>query len=245
MLYPLLAHLHHATPWVDLTTTPPTLTAVLGGVALAFGFGAVHGLSPGHGKTLVSAYLIGTKGTATQAVLLGVMTTITHTLTVFVLGAIALLAAQFLDPEQFYPIMGAASGAIVCWVGINLLRRQQGDHCHDEHDHDHHHHTPADLGGLVKLSIAGGLTPCPSALVMLMSAIALHQMTYGLLLVSSFSLGLAAVLIALGLVAVYARQWLEQLPQLAQRSRQLSVASGIMVITLGLGLVWASSTTVF
>lgn len=242
MLSALLAHLHHATPWVDFTT-PPTLTAVLGGIALAFGFGALHGLSPGHGKTLVSAYLIGTKGTATQAVLLGIMTTITHTLTVFALGAIALLAAQVLDPEQFYPIMGAASGAIVCWVGINLLRRQQGDHSHD--DHDHHHHTPADLGGLVKLSIAGGLTPCPSALVMLMSAIALHQMTYGLLLVGSFSLGLAAVLIALGLVAVYARQWLEQLPQFAQRSRQLSVAGGIMVITLGLGLVWASSTTIF
>lgn len=239
MLPPLLAHLDHATPWVDLTT-PPTLTAVFGGIALAFGFGAVHGLSPGHGKTLVSAYLIGTKGTATQAVLLGVMTTIAHTLTVFALGAIALLAAQILDPEQFYPIMGAASGAIVCWVGINLLRRQQG-----EQDHDHDHHTPADLGGLVKLSIAGGLTPCPSALVMLMSAIALHQMTYGLLLVGSFSLGLAAILIALGLVAVYSRQWLEQLPQLAQRSRQLSVAGGIMVITLGLGLVWASSTTVF
>ena len=243
MLSPLLAHLHDATPWIDLTTTPPTVTALLGGVALAFGFGAVHGLSPGHGKTLVSAYLIGTKGTATQAVLLGVMTTIAHTLTVFVLGAIALLAAQVLDPEQFYPIMGAASGAIVCWVGINLLRRQQGDHSHDDHDHDHHH-APADLGGLVKLSIAGGLTPCPSALVMLMSAIALHQMTYGLLLVGSFSLGLAAVLIALGLVAVYARQWLEQIPQLAQRSRQLTVAGGIMVITLGLGLVWASSTTI-
>ncbi|MEA5421418.1 sulfite exporter TauE/SafE family protein [Spirulina sp. CCNP1310] len=242
MLLTLLAHLHETTPWIDLTT-PPTVTAVFGGIGLAFGFGAIHGLSPGHGKTLVSAYLIGTKGTASQAVLLGVMTTIAHTLTVFALGAIALFAAQFLDPEQFYPMMGAASGAIVCWVGINLLRRQQGDHCHHDHDH-HHHHTPADLGGLVKLSIAGGLTPCPSALVMLMSAIALHQMTYGLLLVGSFSLGLAAVLITLGLIAVYARQWLEQLPQFAQRSRQLSVAGGIMVITLGLGLVWASSTTI-
>ncbi len=92
------------------------------------------------------------------------------------------------------------------------------------------------LTSLVMLGIAGGITPCPSALVMLLGAIALHQTVYGLLLVAGFSLGLATVLIALGLMAVYARDWLNQVPMVGQIMQRLPVASAAAVVAIGLGL---------
>ncbi|MBS0017114.1 MAG: high frequency lysogenization protein HflD, partial [Arthrospira sp. SH-MAG29] len=85
----IFAHLNHSADLVNLLTSDPNLTTIGLGVAIAFGLGGIHALSPGHGKTLVSAYLIGSKGTPQQAILLGVTTTATHTLSVFVLGAIA------------------------------------------------------------------------------------------------------------------------------------------------------------
>lgn len=239
----VLAHLDRAFWLPGLLESPPNLRTVWAGMAVAFGFGAVHALSPGHGKTLVSAYLIGTKGTPGQALLLGVMTTITHTLSVFALGLIALFASQYLLPEQLYPVLGSLSGLIVCVVGFRLLqnRLSQSHHHHHSH-HEHHHgshshtHSHGDLPSLVTLGISGGLVPCPSALVLLLSAVALHQITYGLVLVGGFSLGLASVLIMLGLIAVYARQWLEQLPVADRWVQHLSLVSAIAVICIGIGL---------
>ena len=106
---------------MNLLTADPNLTTILVGVAIAFGLGAIHALSPGHGKTLVSAYLIGSKGTPQQAILLGVTTTATHTLSVFVLGAIALFASQYILPEQLYPLLSGFSGFAICLIGLDLL----------------------------------------------------------------------------------------------------------------------------
>jgi nickel/cobalt exporter len=89
------------------------------------------------------------------------------------------------------------------------------------------------LPSLVALGIAGGIVPCPSALVLLLSAIALHQATYGMLLVSAFSLGLASVLIAIGLLVVYARQWFYLLPSGNALQQQLPIVSAIAVILVG------------
>lgn len=239
----VLAHLDRAFWLPSLLEAQPTLGTVWAGVAVAFGFGALHALSPGHGKTLVSAYLIGTKGTPGQALLLGVTTTITHTSSVFVLGAIALFASQYLLPEQLYPVLGSLSGLIVCVVGFRLLHnRLNRSHHHPHSPHEHHHHSHShthshgDLPSLLTLGISGGLVPCPSALVLLLSAVALHQITYGLVLVGGFSLGLASVLIVLGLIAVYARRWLERLPMADGWGQYLSLVSAIAVICIGIGL---------
>ncbi|TVQ05938.1 MAG: high frequency lysogenization protein HflD, partial [Leptolyngbya sp. DLM2.Bin27] len=109
----------------------------------------------------------------------------------------------------------------------------EGDH---HHHHHHHHHHPEDWRSLVAIGVSGGLVPCPSALVLLLSAIALHQIAYGLVLVGGFSLGLAAVLSALGLMAVYARQWLEETAIADDLLRRLSVASAIATVCVGLGV---------
>ncbi|MEQ8381507.1 MAG: sulfite exporter TauE/SafE family protein [Coleofasciculus sp. A1-SPW-01] len=237
----ILAHLSHTSSVPNLITSEPTLSTVLIGIAIAFGFGAVHALSPGHGKTLVSAYFIGSQGTPQQAVLLGLTITFTHTLSIFLLGAIALFASQYVLPEQSYPVLSFVSGLTIGIVGLSLLRKRLHSHSHP-HSHTHAH-SPTSLSSLVKLGMAGGLIPCPSALVMLLSAVALHQISYGLFLVGGFSLGLASVLVILGVVAIYARQWLERLPQTDQVLQKLSILSAIVIMVIGFGITVVSVTT--
>ena len=237
----IFAHLHHTSWMPHLIASEPTLSTILIGIAIAFGFGAVHALSPGHGKTLVSAYFIGSQGTPQQAVLLGLTITFTHTLSIFLLGAIALFASQYFLPEQSYPVLSFVSGLTIGILGLSLLRKRLHS---DSHSHSHSHvHSPTSLSSLVKLGIAGGLIPCPSALVMLLSAVALHQISYGLFLVGGFSLGLASVLVSLGVVAIYARQWLERLPQTDQVLQKLSILSAIVIMVIGFGLTFMSITT--
>ena len=255
MLTPTLAHLEAASSLTQLLTAQPSPGAIAAGVAIAFGFGAVHALSPGHGKTLVGAYLVGSRGTPGAALWLGIATTVTHTLVVFVLGVATLVASQYVVLDQVYPILGALSGVAICLVGLKLLsvRLRSGvhHHDHDHHHHDHHdHHAPKDWRSLLAIGILGGLVPCPSALVLLLSAmaggrsltIALHQISYGLVLVGGFSLGLASVLTALGLVAVYGRQWLEQSPLGTGTMQRLSVVSALATVCIGIGLTTMALT---
>lgn len=226
-------------------------TLVITGFGIAFLFGAGHALSPGHGKTMVAAYLVGSKGTPQQAVLLGLVTTITHTLGVFILGIVALVASKYIVPATLYPILSLLSGLTVCGVGFWLLDRclfdrehtHKHDHHHSHHEHTHkhgHHHShyhgsskSVTTRSLIALGIAGGIVPCPSALVLLLSAIALHQAAYGVALISAFSLGLASVLVAIGLVVVYAHQWIDRLPNSARFLQKLSLVGAVVVIVTG------------
>jgi nickel/cobalt transporter (NicO) family protein len=196
----------------------------------------------------MSAYLVGARGTPQHAVLLGLVTTITHMLTIFLLGLGALFASQYVIPEQLYPILSVASGLTVCGVGVGLLQRRlrsKADHCshhHHEAGSGSHHHEPSEassgtsMASLVSLGIAGGMVPCPSALVLLLSAIALHQTAYGLFLVSGFSAGMASVLVAVGLLALYAKQWLDQFAAPERLGQQLSIVSAVVIVCAGIGL---------
>jgi nickel/cobalt transporter (NicO) family protein len=179
----------------------------------ALAWGAVHALSPGHGKTMVAAYLVGTRGTARHALALGATVTVTHTAGVFALGLVTLALSQYVLPEQLYPWLNLASGLLVVLVGAGVLRgrvRRLRAHAHAHaHGHDHgqghhHDHGPEDLTwrGLLGLGASAGLIPCPSALVVLLAAIAQHQVALGLLMIVAFSLGLAGTLTALGLLVV-------------------------------------------
>ena len=243
----ILAHVEAANRLTTLLNGQLTATTIAAGMAIAYAFGAVHALSPGHGKTLVGAYLVGSRGTPQAALWLGLTTTVTHTLTVFILGVATLLASHYIDLDRVYPILGAVSGLAICLVGLRLLvlRLRDGHHHHhhhhsgDHHHHpDHHHDAPprVDWSSILAIGISGGLVPCPSALVLLLSAIALHQIAYGLVLIGGFSLGLASVLTSLGLAAVYGQQWLGKSPFGAGVMQRLSMVSALATVCIGLSL---------
>jgi len=239
--------------------TIPTLTPAMTLLALLIAalLGGLHALSPGHGKTVVGAYLVGSRGTARHAAFLGLTVTITHTLGVFTLGLLTLFASRYVVPERVFPVLSLVSGGIVLTMGIGLfVSRLRGvfvgpadhDHAHDHHQHeqvhDHgrgrHTHLPPGADGapitwrsLLTLGISGGIVPCPSALVVLLSAVALHRIGFGLLLIVAFSAGLASMLTAVGLAFVYAQQWVKRSGRSDRLVRVLPVMSALVITCAG------------
>jgi nickel/cobalt transporter (NicO) family protein len=203
----------------------------------AFGWGALHALSPGHGKAMVAAYLIGTRGTARHAVWLGVTVTITHTIGVFALGLLTLALSQYILPEDLYPWLTLASGLLVVTIGAGVLRarlRRRGhQQHHQDHDHHHHHDSAVTRRGLIAMGAAAGLIPCPSALVVLLGAIAQHEVALGLLLIVAFSVGLAGTLTGLGLVVVYARRILPRGRLTGRVASILPAVSAAAIVLVG------------
>ena len=194
----------------------------------AFAWGALHALSPGHGKAMVAAYLIGTRGSARHAVWLGVTVTITHTLGVFALGLVTLLLSQYILPEDLYPWLTLVSGLLVVTIGAGVLRarirRPVPDH-HHSHEPDH----TVTRRSLIGMGAAAGLIPCPSALVVLLGAIAQHEVALGLLLIFAFSIGLAGTLTGLGLLVVYARRLM---PRLRADGRLVTVVPAVSALAI-------------
>ncbi len=251
---------------------------ILGALALALLAGAAHGLEPGHGKTIVAAYLVGSRGTVGHAMFLGGVVTFTHTFSILLLGLAALFATQYIDYREIMPWMGTASGLLIValggWLLVNQLRgsgpgqghhhhhhgdhdhgggHDHGDHHHGEHDHgdhehghgeDHHHghghshEIPAKVtvGSLLTLGISGGIVPCPGALVILLLAVGLDRIAFGLVLLVVFSFGLAAVLIAVGVLFVKARPLVERFSGDGRWIRRLPMASSAFIICVGLAI---------
>jgi nickel/cobalt exporter len=104
---------------IDIQDLTPL--AILGSLLVAFGLGVVHALSPGHGKTIMAAYLIGARGSSRQAIGLGLAVTVSHTLGVLALALITLAASSVLPPERLYPILAVVSGGLVIAIGVSLL----------------------------------------------------------------------------------------------------------------------------
>jgi nickel/cobalt transporter (NicO) family protein len=262
-------------------------------------WGAVHAFTPGHGKTVVAAYLIGDRGTARHAAFLGLTVTLTHTVGVFVLGGVAIYLSRYILPEALFPWLSVVSGLLVVAIGLSLLLKRsrslfedgsgkahntESMHAHDTHDHAHalvhaahshgdhehshshgghahehahHGHTHGDhehshgghahshlppgadgskvgLRGLVAIGVSGGLVPCPAALVLLLGAISLGRLGFGMVLVVLFSMGLAVVLTGIGLLMVYARRVFERYAFEARIPRFLPVASAVAISCVGL-----------
>ena len=211
----------------------------------AFSWGAIHALSPGHGKAMVAAYLVGTRGTARHAIALGATVTITHTIGVFTLGLVTLLLSQFIFPDQLYPWLNLASGLMVLVIGGAVLRsriraaRAKPDTPHPTpHTHSHHHHHELSWKGLVAMGASAGLIPCPSALVVLLGAIAQHQVALGLLLIVVFSLGLAGTLTGLGLAVVYAQKLTTRINFSSRLATVLPAISALVIVGAGLVLTF-------
>lgn len=251
---------------------------VLAGSSLALG--ALHALEPGHGKTVVGAYLIGSKGRVSDAILLGLVVTATHSGSVILLGVLSTVAAAMFVPETVQKVLGVVSGLLVLGVGgwmlgvrIGQSRRPSGgqphrhphedgathgaahadhphphehhagDH-HQDHAHDHgHSHLPALAGGerptlgqLVLLGISGGIVPCPAALAVLLAAVSYGQFVRGLSLVLIFSLGMAVVLVAIGIAMVKAAGWAGRVVSESKWTRLVPVVSAAVITLVGLGL---------
>jgi len=206
----------------------------------------VHALSPGHGKSLVGAYLVGSRGTARHAVFLGATVTVTHTAGVFALGFVALYLAHVISPEALFPWLAVASGLMVVGVGSAILRRRLSARAGHEHHHHHgpggHTHVPHEEEGavtmrsLLALGVSGGLLPCPSALVVMLGAIALHRTLFGIVLVIAFSTGLAFTLTSVGLLVLYARRYLNRVPSSGRIISLMPIASAVVVSCLGVYL---------
>jgi nickel/cobalt exporter len=276
-----------------LITRELTLPVFVLSMVVAMGLGAVHALGPGHGKTVVAAYLVGSRGTTKHAVFLGLTVTLTHTSSVFALGLVTLYLSDLILPEQLFPWLSFASGAAIAVLGCALLvartralmsqrrspeatarpgagavrgapipayapahsrmrhysARQRLPQMHG-HDHDGlgfhshggatHSHAPPGANGeritwrsLLALGISGGLLPCPSALVVLLTAISLHRVGYGMLLILAFSVGLAGVLTGIGLLLVHARGLFSRVPFESRLARILPIGSAAVVTVLG------------
>ena len=329
-----------------------SLGLIVGALALALFLGAAHGLEPGHGKTIVAAYLVGARGTVGNALFLGGVVALTHTSSVILLGLVALFASQYILPEQIFPYLGTASGLLIMglgtWLLVNHLRGRSlghshahgehlhehsheeehlhehihshahgeylhghtheeehlhehvhsyayGEHLHEhsheeEHLHEHvhshshgeHHHGPSHsheeehhhghghsheeehhghrdhphgehhhghghsheipnkvtLGSLLTLGISGGIVPCTGALVILLLAVALHRIAFGLLLLVTFSVGLASILIAIGVLIVKARPLVERFSGDGRWIQRLPIASAVVIIAVGCAITF-------
>jgi nickel/cobalt exporter len=216
--------------WLILVSLPIALT-----------LGAFHALSPGHGKTVVAAYLVGTRGTAWHALVLGVVVTLTHTAGVFALGFVVLFASGTIIPERLYPWLGFASGAMIFCVGAwQFVRRLSANYSttppldpHGPGGHTHEIPERMSFAGLVALGVSGGIVPCPSALIVMLSAIALQRAAAGIVLIVAFSIGLASVLILIGMAAVMAQSWLRRFSWEASMTGRLRLMSSCVVAVLG------------
>lgn len=275
---------------------------------IAFFYGAAHALAPGHGKTLVAAYLVGSKGKPWDAVFLGLTVTFTHVSVVIFTGVIALVASHLVNSNTLTALLGIISGAFIIIIGgLMLIKRikwictgrssvgsldnchphdhghthdyvHDHSHEHDEeprrdvgehaptgdlspdsigipprrdvgHDHDHgythehgheHGHIHSDkisLSTLLPLGISGGMLPCPAAIVVLLMAISIKRIIWGLTLIITFSLGLASVLIIIGLLLVSGNKMLQKFKSAPKIVRILSVIGPLVVTVLGVLIV--------
>jgi ABC-type nickel/cobalt efflux system permease component RcnA len=233
---------------------------LLSAALIAAGLGALHALEPGHGKTIVAAYLVGSRGTARHAVLLGIVVTAAHTAGVYLLGAATLYASRYIVPEQLYPWLGAISGLSVAGLGIFMLLRhwtgETGEHSHAPgENHSHWFSAPTEratavdrplsLRELCLLGITGGIVPCPAALVVLLSAFSLHRIGFGLFLITAFSFGLAAVLVVVGLTMVYAKRAISSRVSSGSAAlRYLPFLSSAFMVVLGVGIAASALASV-
>ena len=211
-----------------------SLWVILASLGAALFWGAAHALSPGHGKTIVTAYLVGQRGTARHAALLGLIVTVTHTIGVFALGLVTLALSQFIVPDRLYPWLNLASGLLVVAIGASVLRSRRS-HARRHHHHHHHEHDTS-LRSLFAVGVSGGLLPCPSALVVLLAAISLHRVAFGLLLILAFSAGLALSITGIGLAAVLARSAFRRASFEGRLVRLLPAASALVILAAGLAM---------
>jgi nickel/cobalt exporter len=224
-------------------------------ILLAFaGLGGAHALTPGHGKTLVAAYLVGQNGTVWHAVLLGLVTTITHTAAVLIIALVLFFVPMNEeDRRAIQSGLGVVLGISVACLGLWLLLQRlsgRADHIHIGGGHDHHHHGPVTapaaksdrlgLGGIIILGMNGGLIPCWDAVAILAMVAGSSEFWFALPALLAFSAGLASVLVALGILVVQVRDFAGSKWGQGRIVRALPLLSAVVVMCMGIYLSYAS-----
>lgn len=244
-----------ATSWFTGLAGSRDLTPFVGvlAVLLSFVLGASHAALPGHGKTVIAAYLAGKNGSVRDAITVGTTVTVTHTAGVLVLGLL-ISGSSALAGEAVLGWLGVASGLLVASIGAVLLasaRKHRHGHGHAHghgHGHAHGHSHGYGRTGLVGMGVAGGLVPSPSALVVLLGAIALGRTWFGVLLVLGYGIGMAATLTLVGVLLVHLRDRFERLPlprvraRLARLRLVMPALTAALVLVVGLGLTVRAAT---
>ena len=285
-------HEHSGERIKEFMTQPLTLQFAIAALVISFVLGGLHALTPGHGKAIVAAYLVGSKGRVIDAVFLGLVVTFTHTFSVIALGVVMLVAGSF-APDDVVPWLSLFSGVLIVGIGAWLLTKNMKqyysggahshghahghshhphdhdhehshdddddhnhdhdhdhphaddhahDHSHDDHGHTHSHgghthsHVPTErtgFWGLLSLGISGGIVPCVDALIGLLFAISLNKLAWGLIILCAFSLGLAAVLVVIGILMVLAKPLIERFTGEGVWLQRLPIMSAAVVILLG------------
>ncbi len=245
---------------------------------VSLALGALHALTPGHGKTVVAAYLVGSRGTTWHAIVLGSVVTLTHTGSVFLLGVITLAASQYILPTAIIPALEILSGLLIVGLGLylfwqrflywrNLNQKQQKErkiglgkfsakkpagaikiekpnpNLHHHGDGKlHSHEVPEQITwkSLIALGVSGGLVPCPDAIAILLVAVAINRLMLGLALIVSFSLGLAVVLIIIGLAMVHSARLFRRMDSFNKIAPFMPVISAAVVLLLGIALTYGA-----
>ncbi|MCY4403014.1 MAG: high frequency lysogenization protein HflD [Candidatus Poribacteria bacterium] len=258
-------HEHSGEKIKSLLTKNITLQFAITALVVSFVLGGLHALTPGHGKAVVAAYLVGSRGRIIDAIFLGLVVTFTHTFSVISIGVILLFAKDRFAQEDVVLWLSLVSGLLIVGIGGWLLAKNMKqyyigkanshehghDHTHDHshtHDHTHthanghtHSHVPSErtgFWGLLSLGISGGIVPCVDALIGLLFAISLDKLTWGVIILCAFSLGLAAVLVAIGILMVMAKPVIERFTGRGVWLQRLPIISATVVIVLGAVLVF-------
>ena len=227
--------------FVTALDASPGPAAYLLALLVAFGVGAVHALAPGHGKAVGAAYLVGERGRVRDAAVLGSTVALMHTGSVLVLGLALYSATRRPDAARLTATIGVVTGVVVAALGAWLLVRRRRERAEPhEGGHGHSHPVPArplSREGLVALGAAGGLLPSPSALLVLLTALSLGRVAYGLGLVAAFSLGLAATLTLVGVAVLRGRDVVhDRAGRLHDLAHGLPLLGAAAVLLLGLAI---------
>jgi nickel/cobalt transporter (NicO) family protein len=220
----------------------------------AVALGALHALEPGHAKSLMAAYIVAIRGTASQAVTLGISATVGHTIVIWGLAVAALAFGQRYIVEDAEPWLTALSGILIILLAVRMLwalrrrghHHQDHDHHHDHEDHHAHSHAPPAVTGhvtsgqIVWFGFTGGLMPCPAALAVLLVCIQLKAFALGVAMVAAFSIGVGATLVAIGLAVVWSSGRLSRMwPGFDRAATRLPFLSAGIVLVIGVVLTAA------
>jgi nickel/cobalt exporter len=228
-------------------------------IPAAIGLGALHSLEPGHGKGLISAYLVATRGKTKDAVLLGSVSAVTHTMSIVILSFATASAIKLLTPDSLSRWLELLSGVLIILIGTRILYHHvrprivsigklsaNHDAIHEHHHHDHHHHhhhhqhdqkKPSSLAGIITVGLLTGLIPCPSAMAIFLASLTANQISLGLVLVSAFSLGSAVTMSVIGILIVHAGKTVKQMDRIGF-VRSLNLLSSLLILGLGVAVTF-------
>ena len=189
----------------------------------AFILGMLHALEPGHGKSVLAAYVLGTKADIKDAITLGVTITLSHTSVVFILGILSIYLMKSVSAEIAHDLMSVVGGAILIGVGLWILNSYF-------HPHEHKIDTKK---GVIAIGLSAGLIPCPAALAVLLFSIAEGNVLNGLIYVVVFSIGLAISLTTLSVLFIKSKMFMQKYAG-SEKISKLPLISGTIIILIGL-----------